>query len=264
MSILLLGATGYLGSYLVHNMSCDTLPRHTHYDHVINCVGKPDLEYCEQYPGISYEANFKYLQDMIAKFPDSKFIHFSSYYVYEGWGLCKEDSGNTTRDYNYTRDKLDSELIVKETGVVFRIGKLFGNPYSDQRKLTEAAMTKSNLTVDQVHFNPTSVAQVLDAVRHEIIYEDLTGIYNLACSHPTTHEEYVKYIGDKMGIEQNLNVVEVLDRFRNYGFFCMDTSKIAKYITLRDWHKEMDTYIEEREYVTKHRRSSRQASDRKH
>ena len=55
MKVLLLGHKGYLGSYLFQNLNVDILKdRNVYdngkkYDYVINCIGKPDLEYCEQH-----------------------------------------------------------------------------------------------------------------------------------------------------------------------------------------------------------------------
>ena len=58
MKLLILGHTGYLGSFLYEHLSkkyqVDTLVEKSgKYDYIINCIGKPDLEFCEKNPDIS-------------------------------------------------------------------------------------------------------------------------------------------------------------------------------------------------------------------
>jgi dTDP-4-dehydrorhamnose reductase len=98
---LVLGHRGYLGSYLSKNLLCDTLSSRDIYDNgnkykfVINCIGKPDLEYCESNPCTTEYSNALVLKDIKIHYPDSKIINFSSYYVYDFDGLCSEKSNVT-------------------------------------------------------------------------------------------------------------------------------------------------------------------------
>ena len=169
INIFLLGSRGYLGSYLQKHLNADTkIKKGKLYDYFINCAGKPVLEYCEEHPEESYVSNFDVIRQTHKQIPESKIISFSSYYVYDDVGQCSERS-NTTDKYVYTKHKLQSEKYVTESGgVSFRIGKLFGNPESEQPKLTDVFIKASKITLDRVLFNPTSVKQVLSVILHEL------------------------------------------------------------------------------------------------
>ena len=58
MKVLLLGHNGYLGTHLLENIDVDILQERNvynngkKYDYVINCIGKPNLEYCEKNPDL--------------------------------------------------------------------------------------------------------------------------------------------------------------------------------------------------------------------
>ena len=101
------------------------------YDYIINCIGKPDLEYCENNVQETNYSNRDILLDIQKYYPKSKIINFSSYYVYDNEGLNNETS-RVTYSYNYTRQKLEGEKLINN-GVSFRIGKLFGYSQIDKQ-----------------------------------------------------------------------------------------------------------------------------------
>ena len=53
-SILVVGNRGFLGSYLHEHLTCDVLNKRNvydngnTYDYVINCIGRPNIKYCEE------------------------------------------------------------------------------------------------------------------------------------------------------------------------------------------------------------------------
>ena len=75
MKILLLGHKGYLGSYIKENLSVDILDGRKvynngkKYDYVINCIGKPNLEYCEKNHIETDYSNYKVIEDVIHHYP---------------------------------------------------------------------------------------------------------------------------------------------------------------------------------------------------
>ena len=142
MKILILGHKGYLGKYLYENLqdtfqldilnSREIYDTGILYDYIINCIGKPNLEYCEKNMEETLYSNGTIVSDIIKFYPNSKLINFSSYYVYDDFGLCNEES-KTTTDYHYCEQNLLSEKL-NPNGINFRVGKLFGNPNSKQGK----------------------------------------------------------------------------------------------------------------------------------
>ena len=249
MKILLLGHNGYLGSYLYSNLpnvytDYDTSVR---YSYIINCIGKPNLEFCEKNPMVSEESNLNVVKKICDDFPESKLISFSSYYVYDNDGLCDESS-NTTDAYQYTKHKLESEKVVIENdGVCFRVGKLFGHPdITKQKKLTYHILKSEEMTIDSVRFNPTSLSQVLSTINFEIHNSCFNGIFNLSNGGVASHYEYACRIRDKMKSSVTIYNVDKMHReFHNYGKFAMDTSLISSHMKLNKWQDDLDNYIRE-------------------
>lgn len=252
MKLLLLGHNGYLGSYLHRNLNVDILKGEHRkiysngniYDYVINCVGKPDLEYCEKHSKESEYSNFLVIKDIKKFYPNSKIINFSSYYVYNDEGFCDENS-RTTDKYNYTKHKLLGEKEVTN-GVSFRIGKLFGNPGKIQNKLTDYIISERELWLDEINFNPTNVRQILRVIGYELQNIKLSGIYNLSNKGFTNHYNYGVYINKLLGANKIIHKIPKLDRnFHNYGKFLMTTEKIEKTVSLESWENDLKAYLKE-------------------
>jgi len=249
MNILLLGHKGYLGSYLHRHLSYthDVEPKREHYNYIINCIGKPDLEYCEENPAASEVSNYTVILPYIKKYPASKIINFSSYYVYDDNDLCAEES-NTTIDYFYTlHNLLCEEFVTKNKGVTFRLGKLFGNNgRAYQNKLTEYIIHNNEMTLDMVRFNPTSVLQVKKVIEYELKNNYMVGVYNLSNDDYVTHYEYGIFINNLLGKSKNIKRIEKLHRnFHNYGKFAMSVNKLKNDIVLNDWRIDLERYLKE-------------------
>tara|TARA_Y100000593_G_scaffold95015_1_gene198286 strand:- start:31348 stop:32094 length:747 start_codon:yes stop_codon:yes gene_type:complete len=243
MNNLILGSSGYLGSYLKDHINfLDDID-----GYIINCIGKPDLEFCEDNSDISYVSNYEVVSDIIKNYPNSKIIHFSSYYVYDGENECVEDS-NVTKEYKYCEHKLMSEkLVVENGGVVFRLGKLFGHSnLIKQNKLTEYIMTSDEVVLDDVMFNPTSLKQVLKVVEYELFNNNLNGIFNLSNDGNSSHYEYGEYIKKYFNINLEIKRIKKHKRkFHNYGKFLMSCDKIKKFVKLDTWEDDMQEYLEQ-------------------
>jgi dTDP-4-dehydrorhamnose reductase len=251
MKILLLGEKGYLGSYILDNLDVDILEKRNiynngkKYDYIINCIGKPNLEYCELNKQETDYSNRDILKDIIKFYPKSKIINFSSYYVYNDEGMCNEQS-KTIFQYNYTRQKLEGENIIFNNGISFRIGKLFGHmDLFKQDKLTEYIIKNNDITLDTIYFNPTSLKQVLDVIKYEIDNNIFFGIYNLSNDGYTNHYDYGLFINDKLNSNKNITKINKINRsFVNYGKFLMTCDKIKKLFQLRNWKEDMIYYLE--------------------
>lgn len=250
MKILLLGEKGYLGSYIHEHLNVDVLGAREifyngiNYDYVINCIGKPDLEYCETNKEETDYSNRDIIKDIIKYYPTSKIINFSSYYVYDDFHICTELS-NVTYKYNYTRQKLEGEQLIKN-GVSFRVGKLFGHSQvHKQNKLTEYIIKNDFLSLDEISFNPTSLDQIIRVLEYELKNNIFFGVYNLANNNITTHYEYGVFISKILDINKNITKLPKQNRiFHNYGKFTMDCNKIKKHINLHSWEDDMVKYLE--------------------
>ena len=131
-------------------------------------------------------------------------------------------------------------------GINFRIGKLFGNPLNNQNKLTNYILDNTNITLDDVYFNPTSVNQILQVIKWELKNNKLSGILNLANNGITTHYEYGKFINEFLSANKNINQIPIFNRdLDNYGKFIMSCDKINQYLTLIPWQIDMVNYLKE-------------------
>ena len=249
MNILLLGHRGYLGSYLREKIDVDILTKRNvydnekKYDYVINCIGHPNLEYCEENIDTTNYSNRDVITDIIYFYPEAKIINFSSYYVYNDTGHCSESS-KTTDAYHYCRQKLEAEALIQK-GVSFRVGKLFGHKdINKQNKLTEHIIKNDDLTLDTVLFNPTSLEQCTQAVKYEIHNNNLQGIFNLSNDGFVSHYEYGKKILKLLGTDKKIKKIDRLNKsFDSYGNFLMCCDKIKKYFPLSPWEKDLQTYL---------------------
>lgn len=248
-SVLLLGENGYLGSFVYEKLNVDILEDRKiynngkQYQYVINCIGRPSLEYCEQHKEETDYSNKDIINDIQKYYPNSKIINFSSYYVYNDEGLCDENS-KVTYQYNYTRQKLEGERLVKN-GINFRIGKLFGHPnLNKQNKLTEYIIKSKEITLDEIWFNPTSIQQVLKVIEFELENNILNGIYNLSNEGIVTHYNYGSLVDKLLGTNKIIHKVSKIDRiFNNYGHFKMSCEKLKQYISLTSWEEDLKKYI---------------------
>ena len=212
------------------------------YDYVINCIGTPDVEYCENYIEETNYNNWLILEDIIQHYPNAKIINFSSYYVYDEEGLCKEISA-TTDKYAYMRQKLNAEKIIKN-GITFRLGKLFGNKEQEQNKLIDYILKNDDLILDSVLFNPTSLYQILKIIKHELDLNCMSGIYNLSNLGVTSSYELGNYVNELMGTNKHITKIEKINRsFHNYGRFLMDVCLINSIYPLTDWKTDFKDYI---------------------
>ena len=247
MKILLLGHNGFLGSYLYEHMYeypfLDVLSERNVYNngnkyvYVINCIGKPDIKYCEQNIEETNYSNWLVIEDIIRYYPDAKIINFSTNAVYDGEGLNTED--DITKDnYAYVRQKLNGEKLIKN-GVTFRIGTMFAHKYQQPNKFIDYVLNKDNLTLDSVLFNLTSMSQILRVITHELLHNNLVGIYNLANLGVISHYDFGVEITQMLGLKKNITRIDKLDRPEpNYGRYLMDVSKLNSVLPLTHWRHD--------------------------
>ena len=129
---------------------------------------------------------------------------------------------------------------MEDTGVVFRLGKLFGKSYGNQYKLTEHLISSTSAILDTVLFNPTSLNQVLGAIKYELNNNNLLGVYNLGSKEVVSHYEYGMFIKNNLNKQLKIQVIPKHTRyFHNYGKFAMSCKKIEKHINIFDWKEEL-------------------------
>lgn len=243
MKLLLVGHKGYLGSYLHRHLQedheVDTVPQHIRYDWAINCIAKPDMQWCEDNPLESANSNWR--SAAWAGTYAHRLLQFSSYYVYDDIGRCAEDA-NKCLQYNYPRHKLMGDWeAIRRKGLVFRLGKLFGNPHQRQDKFWDYLLDNSpeDIVADEVWFNPTSCRQVAQAVDWAL-KDDPEGVFNLACSRPTTHRTFALQVK-----KDYVKAGRPAHSWSNYHNCAMSVDKIKTALDLLPWQDEVERAITE-------------------
>ena len=245
---LILGHGGYLGNYLANNLDGDILEKKTIYNNgfeykfIINCIGKPDVEFCEQNDQISKYSNADIILDIKKYYPSSKIVNFSSYYVYNDKGFCNEES-ITTECTLYAKHKLLSEQYNSD-GINFRLGKIFGNKNIARNKLFDLIIKSDEIFLDDVLFNPVSTKFVCDILKKIDFLEENIGIYNLANDGVVSHFDYGKYIANYLNLSISINYRHNFEKpFCNHGSFLMSLDKIKKYVKVNHWKHDMDIFL---------------------
>jgi dTDP-4-dehydrorhamnose reductase len=247
-NFLLLGDKGYLGSYLKNKINCDVLLGRSIYDngkkykYIINCIAKTNVAYCEKKIEESFYSNAYIINDIKKLYPESKIINFSSYYVYNDENLCDESS-DTSDSLIYSKQKLLSESL-NSSGLNFRLGKLFGNIYSEQNRLTEKVLKENILTIDNILFNPASVQCIEKVLSNESFLAENTGVFNLANSGYVSHYDYAVFINEYLDLKKEIHQInDVEKQFANHGKFLMSTEKIEFFIQLNHWKIDLIEYL---------------------
>lgn len=248
MKILLLGHNGYLGSYLHKYLKCDIASGRygrqapsSNYDIVINCIAKTDMQWCENNPSQSFNVNAVFNLDLYTLFPNSKIISFSTYYVYNTDELATENHPLASNSLKYISHKILGEKY-NHSGLIFRVGKLFGNPEKKQGKLTDHILQENILELDSHKFNPCSCSQILRVIENKDFLLNNTGIFNLANEGITTPIDYAKFIINELNLNREIKEV-VRKPFPNYNKFTMDLSKIKQHFKLESWEHDMKEYL---------------------
>lgn len=246
---LLIGHEGFLGSYLLNILDCNILNDRIiyndgiRYNYVINCIGKPDIDFCEKNPEKSKYSNCDVVKDILNHYPNSILINFSSYYVYNDSSLCTEESP-TCDDLIYSKHKLEGEKN-NPNGINFRIGKIFGKSNKNQNKLTEKILSSKEISLDNINFNPVSLKCIANVLKNIDLLDRLRGTYNLSNDGIVSHFYYAKFIVDYLQLNCKLNLIENNQKlFSNHGNFCMSIEKIKKYHSFNHWSEDMIDYLD--------------------
>lgn len=249
MEVLITGANGYLGSFLADQLRyADRVPAAgKKYTYIINCVALTDMQDCAVMPNKAFELNLNSVRRLAERYPSSKIVSFSSYYLYDSPTPSGEDGPINTR-HRYCQAKRAMEdflLNHSQRHLIFRLGKLFAHPLRvNLSRFIDKSIYEGVPTVDRVQFNPCSVWTVLDALRFDVRTNQLHGIFNLANSGIPTHEEVYRFIS-RQTHHLDPQVVDRIknDQLDNYGRFAMDTSRIAEYLNLRPWRDDLKGYL---------------------
>lgn len=235
--ILITGANGFIGSAISNKLSW---VGHTVYrsvedirskevlknigfepDIVIHTAAISKVPTCNNDPNWCLSVNVGGTKNVINRFPDAKFIFFSSYAVYSKLnGQSTETDPADNEGFCYSITKVLGEKLVRDLCkdyIIYRPSVMFG--FHDKKtsgknylmilmdNIKNGVVTKSP---DDQYFNPISREVVVEIVSRSI-EKDLKGIYNLGCSDIISKYEFNRKLINAFGYDRKLLVKDTAE-----------------------------------------------------
>jgi len=228
---------------------------------VINCVGIPNIDYCEKYKKITYEANVEIVKNILSyqKKYNFYFIHISTDHLYDtNSKKLNRESLQPKINNEYSRQKREAENICsKYKSIVFRTN-FFGKEgkktldnwlYKNLKK-----KNKINLFKD-VYFNPLRINTLCKIFEKILINKNLLfkkGIYNLGSKNSITKENFALLFAKKLNLKykyfKSINVNNFLKTKRS-KFMGMNCKKFEKEFKINLPKIENEIAYEAKKYI---------------
>lgn len=227
MKILVLGATGLLGSQLVHFLKkrecnafahgfskeseynadltdlglCFDLIDITNPDVIVNTVALTNVDECENNPLNAYKLNTKVVENIsecIGNNNEISFIHISTDMVYDGIGENSEIEAKPQNYYALTKYCAEKEVIlcggtVLRTNFFGKFSKVKNKiSYSDWI-LTSVKERKDIKFISDVYFSPLHLKTLVKMI-YEVIKKPIPGIYNLGSNAGFSKSEFARKV----------------------------------------------------------------------
>jgi dTDP-4-dehydrorhamnose reductase len=238
MFILIVGASGFLGSRLFDEMSKQHIvsgtyfsrPRHgfvpldvrdrkqvanvlktTRPDVLIDCGGMTRPDQCEQEPELAHQVNADGIGNLV-EFCRCKVIYFSTDYVFDGTKGQYTETDETRPVNHYGRTKLEAEKTVlsDSRNVVIRVSGLYG----DNQQNDEFLHSLSGPTIYRAHDCFSSNLFLDDAVQHLSFFWSASGIYHLTDGERLSRYEFASKAVSILGLPVKVIAKPASDIFR--------------------------------------------------
>lgn len=229
MKILIIGATGQLGSEIIkllsqkknYDIACYhkneinlSLPGFTQklqnvkFNYIINCSAVHDLDYAQKNIDITYQINSNAVEELsgYCNNNNSTLIHFSTDYVFDGFLKNREyrEDDEAIPINIYGSSKISGEKKINKickSYYIFRISSLFGKTPPSGKKynfvdaIVNKCKNKENISVvdDQIS-KPTSTLYVAKIISEIIERPIKKGLYHLTNDQSLSFYDYAVLI----------------------------------------------------------------------
>lgn len=273
MKILVIGASGFVGGYLLehfHGIGTSTtgangfkkldltvpqeivdVMRSVEPDVVINSSGITNVDLCEIHPDLAMTVNGTSLGGVASECrrTGAKLIHISTDYVFDGERGNYKESDQTDPVNRYGASKLLGEKLVADGQYsILRISTPYG-PNLNRNKETFFEFVSKRLGVAEhvraatdLYTTPTFVGDISAAVE-VMIKEHLNGMFHLGGSRRLSRYEFSQMIAKSQGTDPELVVpclsTDLPFRAKRPHDTSLDSSKIRRYLDLSQIEKSL-------------------------
>lgn len=250
--ILILGASGFLGSHLFETLSeqVETIGSYmnpkgklstnlhklnaTNYPEldsfilkesptlIVNCIGLTDVEACELRP----EANWKLNAAIpirvaeLAKSRNIKFIHISTDHFYSKINSPRSEIVNVIpiNQYGYSKLHAEKSILVNNPDSLVLRTNFFGHSNNGKRSILDFAIStlesgQKIMGFDDVVFSPVGIHEISRFLLSEFS-ERATGVLNFASARPLSKYEFMVMVAKARGFSES-QVLRSEIRFSN-------------------------------------------------
>lgn len=284
MKILVTGARGMLGRYLVEMLSNLPVAENggleviaterkqldiTHQqnilrfvsdckpDVIVNCAAFTNVDACETQVSEAFAVNATGAKNVAiaGKEVGAKVVHISTDYVFDG---CKTDSYCETDRTNplsvYGKSKLEGELAVQERAdnyAILRTAWVFG-PYRKNFVMAILERGKKDRKVSVVtdqHGSPTYTADLSLAIWN-VISQDVRGLYHFTNTGKCSRYDWAKKIFELTGEDISVLPVKTVDYKRAAVVPQNSALNCKKYLLatghkIRPWQEALEEYLQQ-------------------
>lgn len=272
MKVLILGASGQLGSELTQILSAHKLCTlsskdfdfnnkepflfNENYDVVINAMAMTNTGLCEEEVELAYRLNAARVGEIAQQCQahGSKFVHFSTDYVFDGnsYSAYSEESPVSPLS-RYGLSKLAGEfeaLMYCEKTFVFRVSSLYGINGNNFVKfiLDKASKGEPIKVVEDQVMSPTHAKDVARVVK-KFIEDDIEnyGVYHCSNEGKCSWYEFAKEFLSYANIEAEIEAVSWKDfpaKLRRPIDSHMSVDKLKKYYPMPGWQSSLKEFIQ--------------------
>lgn len=210
---------------------------------VINLIGISKLNFCEKNKEEAYGLNV-FLTDEISKICnkiDSKFVHISTDYVFDGEnGNYKEnDKTNPINYYGFTKQISEKKTLRYTNNIIIRTSFVYDLKFKST--FLKFILEKLNINEKVIVFNnifttPILVDELVESIL-QLIIRDKSGIFHISGDECISRFDFVKIIAKKMGYSDKLvisgSVKTIKSKILRPKNSCLNNSKIKKVLGVK-------------------------------
>ena len=274
MKILIVGATGLLGSNLYAELSkkffvigtyfskkverllyCDTdietlndICIKYEIDTIINCAGLANVEECEKFPERAWQLNAKWVNDLalFAHVNGIKLVHISTDHFQSNEGEKRNESCVffPVNQYGYSKYAGEKFCILQApNSLILRINFIGLNRFGFEDKSLLSFFVSKLKSREEIHgftdvyFNPVSAIYIARAVEELLISRQM-GFHHVGASECVSKFDFGLKLAHQLGVDnpsmREGRISWISGLVKRPEMLCLESIKLAQFIELQD------------------------------